>query len=242
MLLTGVVLLAASAAFAQDFWTKKQFNQWTDEELKEFVSDSPWAKDITMATRPPGGGSFDMGAGATGGGGDDSGGGDAGGGGGGGGRRGGGGGGGRGGAGGAAATMKLVISWQSALPIKQANVRSKMPGPGEVPADAKEYLAAADAFYIVLIEGMPQNLARQALADTGKLKKSALKAGKREIPLARISTNPHGRNLDFILFFDRKEPIQIEDNEVEVNAKLGIFEVKKKFKLKEMVVNGKLEI
>src|SRR5437764_15219495 len=106
----------------------------------------------------------------------------------------------------------------------------KMKGPGEVPADAQGYLGSVDDAYVVLIEGMPQNFARQGLSDP-KMKKSALKVGKREIPLSKISTRQAGKNLDIIMFFDKSDPIKIEDNEVEVDAKLGMFEVKKKFKL-----------
>src|SRR4029079_3454275 len=65
--LAGV--LVASAALAQEFWVKKQFNEWSDEEVKKFMKDSPWAKDVTLATRAPGGGNLDMGAGGGGGGG-----------------------------------------------------------------------------------------------------------------------------------------------------------------------------
>jgi hypothetical protein len=230
--LTGV--LVAAAAFAQDFWVKKQFNQWSDEEVKKFMKDSPWAKDVTLATRPPGGGTLDMGAG--GGGGGDEGGGDAGGGGGGGGRGGRGGGG-----GGGSSAITLVVSWRSALPVKQAVVRSKMGKPGDVPADAQDFLSKADDQYIIVIEGMPQNFARQAM-DAAKVKKSVLKVGKREIPLADVKAGQNGRNVDFILFFSKADPIKVEENEVEVIAKLGIFDVKKKFKLKDMVVNGKLEL
>ena len=138
--------------------------------------------------------------------------------------------------------MTLVVSWQSALPMKQANVRSKMKGPGAVPEDAKPYLAAADEKYVILIEGMPQNIARQALADQAKVKKSVLKAGKREIPVSGIQMRQAGRNLDIVLVFDKTDAIKVEDNEVELDAKLGLYEFKKKFKLKDMVLNGKLEL
>ena len=237
ILLSLVCLLAiAAVALAQDSWAKKPFNQWNDDDLKKFMADSPWAKSQTMSTSAPGGGSMDMGAGGGGGGGggDDE--------------AGGGGGGGRGGGGGGAgaarrpATINLVMSWQSALPVKQANVRSKMSGPGEVPADAQSYLNTPDEFYVVLVQGLPQRVAQQALADQSKVKKSYIKAGKREIPLAKLATRPAGGNVDVVLFFAKTEPIKVEDNEVEVDAKLGMFEMKKKFRLKDMVVNGKLEL
>jgi hypothetical protein len=42
--------------------------------------------------------------------------------------------------------------------------------------------------------------------------------------------------------FSKAEPIKLEENEAEVVAKLGQFDVKKKLKPKDMVVNGKLEL
>ena len=38
------------------------------------------------------------------------------------------------------------------------------------------------------------------------------------------------------------EPIAAQDNDVEVVAKYGFLETKKKFKVKDMIVNGKLEL
>lgn len=117
-----------------------------------------------------------------------------------------------------------------------------MKGPGDVPGDAQAYLSSAEEFYVIIVEGMPQQIARQALTDQAKVKKSYIKAGKREIPLAKIATRPAGRNIDVVMLFEKKEPIKVEDKEVEVDAKLGMFEMKKKFKLADMVVNGKLEL
>ena len=138
--------------------------------------------------------------------------------------------------------MTLNISWRSSLPIKQAVVRQKLGQVAEVPAEAQAFLGRSDEQYIIVIEGMPANFAKQALADPAKVKKSVLKVGKREIPLLDIKAGQNGRNFDFVLFFGKSEPIKVEEYEAEVIAKLGSFEVKKKFKLKDMVVNGKLEL
>src|SRR5262245_42187276 len=130
----------------------------------------------------------------------------------GGGGRGGGGGGGRGGGGGGGSSaITLVVSWRSALPVKQAVVRSKMGKAGDVPADAQEFLSKPDDQYIIVVEGMPQNFARQAMQDIAKAKKSVLKVGKREIPLADIKAGQSGRNVDFILFFSKADPIKVEE-------------------------------
>src|SRR5947207_1065853 len=41
-------LLVAGAALGEDFWGKKEFMQWTDEEVKKVMTNSPWAKDVTI--------------------------------------------------------------------------------------------------------------------------------------------------------------------------------------------------
>src|SRR5438552_16571437 len=46
-------LLVASAILGEDFWVKKEYMQWTDEEVKKLMTSSPWAKDVTV-TAPPG--------------------------------------------------------------------------------------------------------------------------------------------------------------------------------------------
>jgi len=51
--------------------------------------------------------------------------------------------------------------------------------------------------------------------------------------------------MNLYLFFPKAEPgshvITLEDNEVEVNLKLGSTEIRRKFKLKDMVYEGQLE-
>ena len=44
------------------------------------------------------------------------------------------------------------------------------------------------------------------------------------------------------LFVSCTKSITLDDNEVEFSSKLGPFEVKRKFKLKEMTIAGKLEL
>src|SRR5437867_12505383 len=41
-------LLAAGAALAEDFWVNKEYMQWSDAEVKKLMTNSPWAKEITL--------------------------------------------------------------------------------------------------------------------------------------------------------------------------------------------------
>src|SRR2546425_12140291 len=66
-------LLVAGAELGEDFWVKKDYLQWTDEEVKTLLTNSPWAKDVTITIPPSvlarGGGQGRGGAGGSGGGG-----------------------------------------------------------------------------------------------------------------------------------------------------------------------------
>jgi hypothetical protein len=45
-----------------------------------------------------------------------------------------------------------------------------------------------------------------------------------------------------LFIFPRTDPITLDDKEVELDLKLGTMEAKRKFNLKDMVYNGKLEL
>src|SRR5262249_37322494 len=46
--LSVVALFSAAALLAEDSWVKKEYMQWTDEEVKKVLTDSAWAKDVTV--------------------------------------------------------------------------------------------------------------------------------------------------------------------------------------------------
>src|SRR5260370_42295665 len=41
-------LACAVALFASDFWKTKDYTQWTSEEVNKVLTDSPWAKQMTV--------------------------------------------------------------------------------------------------------------------------------------------------------------------------------------------------
>ena len=45
-----------------------------------------------------------------------------------------------------------------------------------------------------------------------------------------------------LLYFPNREPISLDDKEVEFDTRVGPFEVKYKFKTKDMVIDGKLAV
>jgi hypothetical protein len=245
MVLTCVAgLIAVGIAFAEDFWATKEYMQWTDEEVKKVLTNSPWAKDVTInaplaalgrgqrpSSQSAAGTDIET-AGAGGGGGR-------------GGRRGGG----RGGSGfgdesggGSEALLTLNISWRSALPLKKALVRSRLGVGAPVPAEARQLITAEEQDYVIVVSGVPRGMSR-LFENSGIAGSATIRAGKKPSLAAKsVNLQPRTQSVDVVYLFPRTQPIESGDKEVEVVIKFGAIEAKKKFTLKDMVYNGKLEL
>jgi len=246
--------------YAEDFWVKKTYQEWSDKEVNRILTNSPWAKDISasfgMATGTPsgggrgggrgGGGSRGGGMGGMGGGGMES---SAGGG------EGMGGMGGRGGMGGgmggtpefgsSAPTVVARVRWQSALPVKQALVKTRLGKEAETSAEAKQFLSREEARYVLVLENLPAGMTRMDPARMREgLKKttSLARKGKEALHPEDVQFAPTEKSLLIVFLFPKTAPIALEDKEVEFATRLGPMEFKRKFKLQDMVFGGKLEL
>lgn len=240
LLLSAAALLIAGAALAEDFWTTKQYLQWTDDEVRRLMTNSPWAKDVTVSApvsalgvrgERAGGSTAPTDVEQTGGGG------------------------GRGGrrrgsaadgfsdAGAPQAALTLNISWRSALPLRQALVRSRVgAGARVIPSEAEELIGKDQTDYVIVVTGVPAGLAR-TLEAPDAARQVTLRAGKKDaVPAANIEIQRRTRSVDLVLAFPKTEAIAAEDKEVEIVVRLGQIQAKKKFNLKEMLYNGKLEL
>ena len=251
----ALVAAAGLVLQAEDFWEKKKFAEWSDKEVRQMITNSPWARRVDVAL----GG---MGEGAGGGRGGRRGGGMGGGGGfpagGGGGGEGGieGGGGGGGGAVGPSSGMSqestsvprlpVLIRWQSALPVKQAILKARMGAEAATSQDAAKVLERQEQYYVIALSGIPARMLMGGGPD--KLKSTiALKIAKLP-PVAPLDVKVNaGQGMaEVYLLFPRSQPdahvITLDDKEVELVAQIGPLDVRRKFRLKDMVFEGKLEL
>ena len=231
---------------AADFWQAKPSSDWSDKDLQKMMNNSPWARPFSVAmsgpTPPAVGGTAAGNSGA-----DpgmpspisEGGGGGRGGGGGGGGR--GGGGGGAGGGPGGGGSMDLVARWQSALPVKQAFVRLKYGEKADSTPEAKELLEREEPNYVIIVSGNLRPFMRgnpetvkKAILDSTSL--SAKTKGQVKLEDLQIGGN------QIIFLFAKSSPLSLDDKEVDFSTKLADVVLKYKFKLKDMVYNGKLEL
>ena len=208
-LLAGVIVLSATL-WGAGFWDKKDFTQWNEKEVRKVLDSSPWAKPVAIpvpaALSNPGGR-----AGRGGGGG----------GGGGGGAARGGGGAGRGGGGGAqvmgAQTVKLVVRFVHALPMKQAIIKSNMGESTEPTPRMLEFLDHQEPYYIVQVFGLPAIFERFADSPENLVKTARLRRkGKDDILPHKVEANVvQGRFAQYHYFFPRDAGISLADKEVE---------------------------
>jgi hypothetical protein len=252
--------LLAAGLWAADFWQSKPFTEWTDKDVNRMVTDSPWAHRVTVSlggaapdlgvsggrrgetpggasdpARPldAGGGSIpgDAGSGGLGGGGgagargsrqlDDP----------------------MGGASGQSAT--LIVRWYTALPMKQAITRSKYGSEAGTSPEAKKFLERADPDYVIAVSGIPKTFTG---GDQEKLKKAVKEQtalnvkGRAPVGPSDVQFAPTERSVDAFFVFPKTASFTLDDKEVEFATRIGTLTVRYKFRLKDMVYNGKLEL
>jgi hypothetical protein len=240
--LTVLLFLCALCVWAADFWTTKPFTEWSEKEVQKILTASPWTDKITVNTGGGGGG----GAPPVGGGG----------GGGRGGGRGGGpqgdattadpgiGGGDFGGFGGGGVTVTLL--WQTAMPIRQALIKRQYGAEAGTSPEAKAKLGRVDQVYVLTLIGMPASMlgATQGDKKAALLDLTMLNVGGKP-PLKAVDVQVSGgrgptANMSFL--FPKTTAFTVEDKEMQFTSKFDKTAVKAKFKLKDMVFNGKVEM
>jgi hypothetical protein len=251
----GVFLFSGAVAlWAADFWQTKPFTSWDQKEAQKVLTDSPWAKRVSISlptgqqSGGKGGGRGGRGGGPAGESADPgiSGGGtpgiaeNAG--------RGGGGGG--FGAGGGdtgvtqAPSLALLVSLRSALPLREALAKLKYGAEAGTSPEAKKLVEDKQEYYIVSVAGLPVYVQPHDDDDKKRILTQTLLSVKGKDPLtaAGVQFAMDGRNVDAYFLFPRTTEFTANDKEVEFDTKVGGLAIKDRFNLKNMVINGKLEM
>jgi len=212
--------LAAIPALASpgEFWNDKKPEDWTDEEIQEMLTRSPWAKEASVNVFGGAGGNLINRNGAMSESGNMTGSGrrrtnttqtqssDA-----------------------PDLRYKAIVRWQSALPIRQALKSKSMEG-------------VADFYILALVGDLAMadpdadEAQRESRLDMMKQYTKLDRHGG-AIPLANVEPV---KKVGTLFYFSRSEPIK--DGQVTFTTKMGPVEVKCKFTVKEMMYRGKLEL
>jgi len=210
--------IRALASPAKEFWEEKDPKDWTDAERQQLLTNSPWAHEATTKYNAGASGIGMMGQGGTM-------------------RRT------NGGRvvnpGSPTSSVPLpskydtVVRWESSLPIREAARNQSKDDPA--------------ANYIVCVTGDLPMLGKASNDESQEEYAARLEMLKQDTKLEKKSDPIYlvrmGYNKDGALFyFERNDLIRLEDHEVTFVSKLGPIDVKCKFRVKDMVYRGKLEL
>ena len=143
--------------------------------------------------------------------------------------------------------LPVTVRWDSALPIREALLKSHAAEAGETP----NTLSKPEKYYIVAVIGLAaarkvssenaerdqfeMTRTRQGLLNQSRLLRRDKKAIVPED--ARIDESGNVR-----VFFPKTDAITLEDKEVVFGTAFGSIRVSQRFRLKDMVYKGKLEL
>jgi hypothetical protein len=228
-------------------WKDKQIAEWTEDDARQVLSDSPWVKTVTPSVgrsasdgqRRSGGGRGGgigiggIGIGLPGIGGV--------------GRRGGPGGPGGGGGGyprggqsddGAGTNPNtpptLTLRWESALPIRGAELRARETSAPTVDED----------HYAIAVYGVPNRIANGNLQTPDQLKKQATikRDGKKDMKPSSVEILPGDDGPIIVYLFPRTKEITKDDRRVLFDVQIGRLQFAQSFYVEDMVYQGKREL
>jgi hypothetical protein len=234
----------AAGADEDPAWKSKQIAEWTDQDAKNLLADSPWVKSFTptMKSAQEGGrrggagrglGGISIGLPGMGGMG---------------GRRGMGSpgagypGGGGGYPGGGQSRRnddneppKLTLRWESALPVRSA----------ELKAHGDDAPTIDDKHYAIAVYGIPDRMLvgeRKKLADELKKSASIKRDGKKDFKPSSVELIDRPEGPVVVYLFPTTTEISKQDRRLEFDADIGRLELTQSFFTEEMVWQGKLEL
>lgn len=203
-----------------DFWDSKDPKDWTDDERKQLLTNSPWAREASVKYNSGASGIGMMGAGGT-----------------------------RRATGGRVPVNQgstantgdaplptrydAVVRWESSLPIREASRNKSKDDPaanyilcvaGDLPMLGKASNDETDAEYAQRLDMLKQYTKLEKKGDP--------------IYLVHMGYSKDGA----LFYFERNDLITLHDGSVTFVTRLGPLDVKCKFSLKEMVYRGKLEL
>jgi hypothetical protein len=141
--------------------------------------------------------------------------------------------------------IDVNVRWSSALPVKQAAALTMYGKDGVGLPEAQAMLRPDPEFYVLEVSGIPAAMAFQGIeAMQAHLYENVrlLTGTNRSIPPAAVYVTSKGNGLNIAFRFSKKKPITVKDKELFFFMEYSILKVERKYKLKQMVYDGQLEL
>ncbi len=222
---SSIVALSAVALMAADSWKAKQIEQWTEGDAKQILTKSPWVQHATPGLLPKESEAARRQGGKM------------------------------GGSQGVRAISPAVlfggpgapphaarpslfkpleIRWESAHPVRAAEIKTHE-------EDSPEVIANTYAIAVYDVPGL--DIAMKSLAEDLKRVAALSRDGKKDIKPAEVDLLPQANGLTTVVYmFPESDPITLEDQRVTFSAIFDHLSVAQYFYTKAMQFQGKLEL
>jgi hypothetical protein len=140
--------------------------------------------------------------------------------------------------------LRLTVSWRSALPVKQALVKSQSRNNEGISSDQEQFLGQAELSYVVSASGFPLRFNRLLRNQSALLDQTFLQFDARD-PIMAEDVHVYIEDEETVTIeylFSREHAIDLDDRNVEFVTQVGAVEVNKKFKLEDMVFADELSL
>ena len=227
-----VAMLAPACLGAADdpAWKGKQVSEWSEDDAKQVLADSPWVKPVTPtltrnspSSSGPGMGRGSIGIGIPG-------------------FPGGIGGGRRGGMGRPnndpydQKIPMLTLRWESAMPVREAELKAR---------DTDAPTLEDDAHYAIAVYGVPVTMTNgdtRRLADDCKKNAALKRDGKKDIQPSSVQILRREDGPVVVFLFPRSKEIAKDDRRIEFDAQINHLTLTQSFYLEDMMYQGKVEL
>lgn len=129
-------------------------------------------------------------------------------------------------------------------PAASALARERFASQAATSTEAKKLIDEEPQFYQILVTVVP----RSSIETHGRravilVRDAALSVkGKVPFPAVNVEVGGHADKAVLLFLFPRVNPISLNDKEVDFSTKLGSFHVWQRFRLKDMIFQGGLEL
>jgi hypothetical protein len=130
-------------------------------------------------------------------------------------------------------SRRMTLRWESALPIRAAELKARVIEPPTLPGDG----------YSIAVYGVPRSDSKgEKLGDPLKRLAALKREGKRDVKPLRVEVFQLEDELIVVYLFPLSAEITKNDGHVEFDAQIGRIVIAHNFELSEMEFMGKLEL
>jgi hypothetical protein len=222
--IAALVLAAQVLTGADQAWKNKQYPDWTEDDAREIMTNSPWAKTVVATPVKPNGpttqpshrgriafGGLGIGRGAR-----------------------------HGDNNGAAASgpgqpATLTLRWESAQPVREAELKARDIGAPDVGED----------FYAIAVYGIPRGmLTEDSKERQDELKKLAVlkREGKQDLKPTRVDILLRDSGPLVVYLFSKSAEFTWRDHGIAFEAQVSRLKFSQAFSTDDMTFHGKLEL